>query len=297
MNLEKSIDAFLKYCKIQKNLSNNTIRMYKIDLGNFKSFLGNINIKEINKDKIKEYLEYLSKKYNKSKTIKRKIITIKAFINYLEYEEYIFNNPFRKIRISLKENRKLPVVLSLDEVKKLLKCAYNFKSKFYQRNLLIIEILLISGIRVSELCNIKKEDINFSNKFIMIKGKGNKERKIYIPNNKILNLLKQTIDKFNIQNGYIFLNKYNEPLSDQSIRKILEKYSKKCLNKKITPHTLRHTFATILLNSGVDIRQIQVLLGHSSILTTQIYTHFDESMYKNVLDKHPLNEFLDNDNN
>jgi len=269
--------------------------MYKIDLENFKFFIGDyIEINSVDKSIIKEYLEYLNKKYTRTRTIKRKIVTIKAMFSYLEFEEYINNNPFNKIKIKLKEARRIPNFLTIEEAKNLINYINKSKNKdkFYKRDILIINLFLISGIRVFELCSIRREDINFSNNFITIKGKGNKERKIYIPNEYILKLLKQVIKDFKIEYGYIFLNKNHCPISDQSVRKIVEKYSKNCLNRKITPHTLRHTFATMLLNSGIDIRHIQVLLGHSSIVTTQIYTHFDESMYKDILKHHPLNSIL-----
>jgi len=295
MNLSKYIEDFLLHCKIEKNLSSKSIKAYKIDLKGFENFIKKENINEINKNDIKQYLNFLFEKDYKIKTIKRKIISVKALFNYLEFEEIVTQNPFKKVKINLKEEKKLPVVLSLDEVEKLFKCLESFskKDKIFKRNLLIIKLLLITGIRVFELCEIKKEDINFTERYILINGKGRKQRKVYIPNEKTFKLLNEVIKLFNITDGYIFLNKSNKPLTDQTVRSVVKNSCKRCLNKdNITPHIFRHTFATILINNGVDIRHIQFLLGHSSIATTQIYTQLDEKVCKEISIKNPINRIF-----
>jgi len=295
MNLVKCIDVFLHHCKIEKNLSDKSIKAYKIDLSGFKKFIIKDDIICINKDDLKMYLDYLFAKNYKIKTIKRKIVTIKALFNFAEFEDIIEVNPFRKIRINLKEDKKLPKVLSINEIQRLLSCINETqkKDKIFKRNLLIIELLLLTGIRVFELCEIKKESIDFDNKIIIIDGKGRKQRKVFISNNKTLGLLKEVIKIFDIQNGYIFLNRSFKPITDQTIRNVVKDSCKKCLNLDgITPHIFRHTFATILLNKGVDIRHIQILLGHNSIATTQIYTQMDESIFKEVSMKNPINNII-----
>ena len=135
--------------------------------------------------------------------------------------------------------------------------------------------------------------INFNDRYILINGKGRKQRKVYISNDKIFNLLKEVIELFNIESGYIFLNKSYQPLTDQTVRKVVKNFCKKCLNRdNITPHTFRHTYATILINNGIDIRHIQFLLGHSSIVTTQIYTQMDEKVCKEISIKNPINQIF-----
>lgn len=295
MKLSNCVEDFLLHCKIEKNLSEKSIKAYQIDLKGFENFVNNKEIECINKQDIKGYLNYLYNKNYKIKTIKRKIVSVKAFFNYLEFEEIITQNPFKKIKIKLKEEKKLSTVLSLQEVKELFVCLdkCNKQNKFFKRNLLIVGLLLLTGIRVFELCEIKKEMINFNDKYILINGKGRKQRKVYISNNKILKLLEEVIKLFNIQTGYIFLNKNLKPLTDQTVRKVVKNFCKKCLNKdNITPHVFRHTFATILINSGVDIRHIQFLLGHSSIVTTQIYTQVDETICKKISIKNPINKIF-----
>jgi len=295
MKLSKCIENFLVHCKIEKNLNYKTIRAYQIDLNGFERFIKKENICDIDKNDIKSYLNFLYNNSYKIKTIKRKIVSVKALFNFAEFEEIILQNPFRKIKITLKEEKKLPKVLTLSQIERLFECLKKNKknSKFYKRNLLIIELLLLSGIRVFELCQIKKESIDFDERSILIKGKGGKERKIYILNSKTFYLLKEVIKLFKIEKGYIFLNKNNKPITDQMVRIIVKNYCKKCLGiDNITPHIFRHTFATILINNGVDVRHIQFLLGHSSIVTTQIYTQINENLCKKIIIKNPVNKII-----
>ena len=206
MKLSKCIENFLVHCKVEKNLNYKTIKAYQIDLSGFEKFIKKDNIYDIDKNDIKSYLNFLYNNNYKIKTIKRKIVSVKALFNFAEFEEIILQNPFRRIKITLKEEKKLPKVLTLSQIKRLFKCLKNDKknNKFCKRNLLIIELLLLSGIRVFELCQIKKESINFDEKSILIKGKGGKERKIYILNSKTFYLLKEVIKLFEIKEGYIF---------------------------------------------------------------------------------------------
>ena len=295
MKLSKCIENFLVHCKVEKNLNYKTIRAYQIDLNGFERFIKKENICDIDKNDIKSYLNFLYNNSYKIKTIKRKIVSVKALFNFAEFEEIILQNPFRKIKITLKEEKKLPKVLTLSQIERLFKCLKKNKknSKFYKRNLLIIELLLLSGIRVFELCQIKKESIDFDERSILIKGKGGKERKIYILNSKTFYLLKEVIKLFKIEKGYIFLNKNNKPITDQMVRIIVKNYCKKCLGiDNITPHIFRHTFATILINNGVDVRHIQFLLGHSSIVTTQIYTQINENLCKKIIMENPINNII-----
>jgi len=285
MKLKEAIDYYFDYLKSQKNLSDKTLKAYRIDLTQFVKFIGDVELEEITKKEIKKFLSLLKNKYSKTKTIKRKVVSVKAFFNFLEFEDFIAFNPFRKVRIEYNKEIILPKYLNINEVKKLIKCVEKENIKYK----LVIELMLLSGMRVFEVCNIKKDDINFLDYSILIKGKRNKERKTYILSDRFFKELKSIIDT---KSEYVFLNNFNNPLNEQNIRFFLKKISKKCLNREITPHILRHTFATLLLNEGVDVRYIQELLGHSSITTTQIYTHLQESYKKELLQKHPIYAFL-----
>jgi integrase/recombinase XerD len=311
-NFEEMISEFLFHCQFEKNLSDKTIKAYTIDLNQFYEYLSfnnyPSNISQIDKIIIKKYLQIISK--YKPKTVKRKIATIKALFNFLEFEDIILVNPFRKIRIQIKEPKQLPEVMSIQEIKKIFKEVYKLKSNASEqlsyryceiaRDIAVLELLFATGIRVSELCHLKKECVDLKIGIIKVVGKGNKERIIQICNKEVLTSLKEyyCISKRMMKtNDYYFTNRLNNNLSEQSVRFMVKKYTKKAkLSKKITPHTFRHTFATLLLEEDVDIKYIQHLLGHSSIMTTQIYTHVNHKKQKKILSmKHPRKTFNAND--
>lgn len=302
--MKKTIDSFVFHCEYEKKLSHLTLKAYKIDLEQFKNFIrlnfGDIQIHEIKKLNIKAYIQHLSK--HKAKTIKRKLATIKAMFNFLEFEEELDINPFRKIRINIKEPKNLPVVLSLKEVELILKSVYekinniaNRDSYLYKqtiRDIAVIELLFATGVRVSKLCSLKI--VNISNGFsnILVNGKGNKQRFIEISSPETQDILKKYYYFFKesiYSTGYFFINRIGVRLSEQSVRFTIKKYCKDIiLGKIVTPHVFRHTFATLLLEEDVDIRYIQNLLGHSSINITQIYTHVSTKKQKDIiLSKHP----------
>ena len=301
MELLKAKEEFLFHCKYEKNLSEKTIKSYKIDLNQFIKMIGkNKKIEIITKEDIKKFIKFLYIKNLKSRSIKRKIATIKALFNYLEFEDIIQTNPIRKIKINLKTEKDLPKIFTKQELKKIFQAIYNekknattaYQKKIILRDLLIIELLFFTGIRVSELCNLKLKDINLQSKKILIHGKGSKEREVLI-NEEISNLLRQYLQNFIVEiskNNYLFVNRFKNPLNDQSVRIIINKYTKLAkVKRKITPHMFRHTLASMLLEEGIDIRIIQYILGHSSILTTQIYTHINTKHYKKILKRHPRN--------
>ncbi len=306
MNLiQIEIKEFLNHCKYEKNLSSKTIKAYRIDLAQFTKFLMEKNysleILKISKFEIRGFLESIS--FMKPKSIKRKIATIKAMFNFLEYEDTIQVNPFRKMRIKIQEEKKLPRVMELKEVNLMLKSVYNKNSLCIDidsysysetlRNAVVLELLFATGARVSEIANLKLENINVSIGAITIKGKGNKERIIEVCNKETLQLLKRYqnnfIDKIHYSGGFFLINRLGKKLSDQSIRGIVKNVSKRVgITKHITPHVFRHSLATLLLENDVDIKYIQSILGHSSIMTTQIYTHVNRKKQRQILTlKHP----------
>ncbi|MEG6522364.1 tyrosine-type recombinase/integrase [Desulfotomaculum sp. 1211_IL3151] len=294
-------ERYFKHCKHQKNLSAKTLKAYRIDITQLLNFLEAIDRKLI-KNNLLEYATYLHKKYM-PKTVKRKIASIKAFCNWMEYEDIIPENPFSKINLKFHEPKILPKTISLDMIEILLKSAYveatNENLTPYQkqtclRDIAVLELLFASGMRVSELCSLKVDDVNLTNGQIRIFGKGAKERVVTIANPDVLKALRKYKAAF-IQHiesaGILFINRGNRQLSEQSVRAIINKYAEKAnIARHLTPHMFRHSFATLLLEEDVDIRYIQQILGHSSITTTQIYTHVSTKKQNDILSlKHPRN--------
>lgn len=293
------IETYLAFCKKQKMLSVHTIRAYKIDLMQFISLYGNVNLNDISKNILERYVEHLTLTYV-SRTVKRKIASLKSFINYLHTYEYITENPCNNFRLKLKMPQVLPRVIPLEYINKLFSQLYalcncntsQFQHKNLIRDIAILELLFSTGIRVSELCSLKPGDVNFTNKSILVHGKGSKERIIHIGSGDVVLALQKYIELFkqNISEaGYLFVNQHYNRFDEQSVRRMLNKYILKFqIPIHITPHMFRHTFATCLLDADVDIRFIQEFLGHSSIKTTEIYTHVSTAKKKQILETaHP----------
>jgi integrase/recombinase XerD len=304
MLLTKAIKNFKFHCQYEKNLSSKTLQAYNIDLMQFEEFKNYqlLQINQFNKIILKEYIQSLFSLELKAKTIKRKIAVIKAFFNYLEFEEEIEVNPFRKMNISIKEPKTLPKTMELKEIRKLLKYLYKIKTnhpyinrygyKALVRDIVVVEILFSTGIRVSELCNLTQDSLNLQAGIIKIDGKGSKERLIQICDSEVKKQIKEYLELFHdklLCSQYLFINRLGNQLSDQSVRLMVQKYQKLAgLSKYITPHMFRHSFATLLLEEGVDIRYIQHMLGHASISTTQIYTQVNMKQQRKILNtKHP----------
>ena len=295
------IRDYLDFCKHQKQLNEKTLKAYRLDLNQFVCILKDHNMKT-DKLSILHYLTYLHKEF-KPKTAKRKIASMKALFNYLEYEEIINENPLKKIKTNFREPFILPQTIPLKFIHNILIAAYNelgnvsseFQHRTAQRNIAVLELLFAAGTRVSELCSLKKDDVDLQNEYIKIYGKGSKERIVQIGNADVLMALKNYKNSFSqqIEKGdFFFINKSDNRLSEQSVRFMIKKYAIVCgITTNITPHMFRHSFATSLLEEDVDIRYIQKLLGHSSIITTQIYTHVASKKQKDILTyKHPRNK-------
>lgn len=299
--LKKDIHDYLQYCDVSKNLNKYTLKAYQIDLYQFYYFMKAYDYK-IRKDSLQSYIHHLHKQYQKSKTIKRKIATIKAFFSYLIYQDRIEDNPLNKIKTTFREPKLLPRTISTSDLTSIFNKLYDeikesktdYQIKACTRNAAVIELLFSTGMRVSELCQLKDNNINLKEQNIRILGKGAKERIIQIGNPDVLHALSLYRSLFKEQiefSGYFFINKLGNPLSEQSVRLLLSHYEKELnLPQHITPHMFRHTFATKLLEEDVDIRYIQHILGHSSITTTQIYTHIHSNKQKEILRlKNPRN--------
>lgn len=301
-NLNHYTTMYLSYCELHRKLSAKTLYAYRIDLKQFEEFAANYP-SFLDKRLLNDFISHLNSNFS-SKSVKRKIASIKAFYHYLLFEDIIDTNPFDKIDLHIKEPQPLPRVIPLHMIEALLNTIYieethantYFKKKSISRDIAIVELLFATGMRISELCNLRREHLDMENCTITIWGKGEKERMIYLENPNVLHALTKYIDYYkdtiDETGGYLFINRIGQPISDQSVRIILNKYVEKAaIQLHITPHMFRHSFATLLLESDVDIRYIQKLLGHSSITTTQIYTSVSMAKQKEILTtKHPRNQ-------
>ncbi len=279
------IDKFLTLLTKELNYSPKTIKSYQTDLMSFFNYVKkrNINYLQIDRFIVRDYLKYLDSLNYLNSTISRKLSSLRSFYNYLVDEKLVTYNYFSNIK-NPKIDRKLPNYLSYNELSELLN-SIKIDSFSTLRNRLIIELFYATGCRVSELVNIKLIDIDIPNKSIKIHGKGSKERIVYFGEYALLYLNKYLAlrNKLNIDNSYLFLNDKGKTLTVSDVEVIMAKLIKNIsLNKHITPHTLRHTFATHLLNNGADIKSVQELLGHSSLNTTGIYTHITSEHIKEV---------------
>lgn len=281
----KYIDKYLEYLKVERKYSNKTILSYKDDLIEYNEFLGNnfTNILNIDINIVNNYMKYLYDRKITKSSISRKLSSIRGLYNYLVREDIIKENHFNKIQ-NPKRELYLPKFLKDEELDKIFSVC-NSNNPTEERDTLIIELLYATGVRVSELVNIKIKDINREEKLIKVLGKGNKERMVIYNNHtkKALDTyLKDGYNYFNKKSSeYLILNKNGNKLSERYIREIInKKVSQASLDIKISPHTLRHTFATDILENGADLMTVKELLGHESLNTTSIYTHITNEQIK-----------------
>lgn len=285
----KYINDFLEYLTVIKKHSDNTINSYKIDLIEFYEI--NNNLLNVSEDDVFRYLKYLYDRDLNRNSISRKLSSIRTFYNYLVNNDLVKVNYFSDIS-NPKKNKNLPHYLKDDEINKLFSIP-DTSTALGQRNLLIIEMLYATGVRVSELVNIKLKDIDVYNDSIKIRGKGNKERIVFFGSfcksalEIYLDEGRKELDKKG--SIYLFLNKFGNKLSDRMIRNILDDLILKAgVEKHVHPHMIRHTFATDMLNSGADLMTVKELLGHESINTTSIYTHVSNEQIRRVYENcHP----------
>ena len=296
MNWTNAINDYTTYLKIERGLSENTIENYKRDILKLDTFISENEIKvnptKIDKETIQQFV-YQQSKLVSPRSQARIISGLRSFFDYLMFEDYREDNPLDLIEAP-KIGRKLPDTLSNEDIDTLIS-AIDLSHPQGQRNKTIIEMLYACGLRVSELINLQLSDLFFAEGFIKVLGKGNKSRFVPIHDStiKLLSLYINTIrNKENPKKNaedIIFLNRRGNRLSRQMIFIILNDLATKInLNKKIGPHTLRHSFATHLLQNGADLRIIQQLLGHESITTTEVYVHLDKTYLQDVVEKyHP----------
>ena len=296
MDWNQAIEEYKSYLKIERGLSMNSISSYENDVISLKDYLLNNKVKEspteCSPETINSFI-YNSSKNNSSRSQARKISGLKSFFKFLVFEGYLKISPMSNVE-SPKLGRKLPDILSVEEISQMIS-SIDEKEKFGQRNKMIVEILYGTGIRVSELIELRISNIFFKENIIRVSGKGDKERFVPLgikPKRSISNYInsKRNHQKVNeSSNDILILSKYGKKLTRHMIFTLIRNISKNCrINKKISPHTFRHSFASHLLKNGADLRSIQLILGHESITTTEIYTHLDSKHLLSVMKKyHP----------
>ncbi len=292
--MKDEINDYINYVYIEKKLSNNTKDAYLNDLIFFDTYVNHKPINEVNKNDITSFINHLYDIKDSSKTIARKLVSIRTFFDYLMMMKKIEVNPCETIS-SPKLQKKLPVTLNEEEIEKLL----NFKpnTALEYRNKAMIELMYACGLRVSEMVNLEINDINLTDNYVRIFGKGKKERIVPIAD-VTTNILKEylTIYRNGLLKGYltdkVFISSYGKGITRQGFFKILKEIAKeRGIEKNFSPHTLRHSFATHLLEHGADLRSIGEMLGHENIKTTQIYTHLSNNKKRKDYDEfHPRNK-------
>ena len=293
---ENLLKDYLIYLKIERGLSENSIKSYSYDIQNLLSYINKYNsrlsLKQCDQEFMQEFIYRISKNIN-SRSQARLLSSLKSFFNYLVFEGYNKTSPMELIE-SPKIVTKLPDVLSIEEIKLLIKNSELNKDHGI-RNSAILETLYGSGLRVSELINLKLSDIHYDDKLLLIQGKGNKQRLVplgsiceakisnYVDNFRILKKIKKN------SNDIVFLNRNGNKLTRAMIFNIVKEAQwKSNIKKTVSPHTFRHSFATHLLENGADLRSIQIMMGHENITTTEVYTHLDTKHLSKTLNKfHP----------
>lgn len=297
--MEKSLNDFLNYIMKQKNYSINTCKNYEIDILEFKKYLDEkkVNYLAIDYDFIKGYLMELYDRKLSRNSVARKLSSLRSFYRYLFNKDLIKTNPFKYVTTPKKEKR-LPRYLGVEELEIIFNTP-DLNTPLGQRDKLILEVLYATGIRVGELVNIKLDDIDFYRKEIRIFGKGSKERIDPFGDYclEAINLFlndgrRKILKKHHTDSNYLIINEKGKKITTRGIEKIIDNVIKKAsLKKHVSPHMLRHSFATHLLNEGCDILTVKELLGHESLESTQIYTHVSNERLREVyLKYHPLNK-------
>ena len=285
---DANLRSFLDYLYIEKGLSQNTVKAYEVDLLAFMSWITdhtNLDIKNIKEENINEYISYLFKTKLKSSSVNRKISSIKSFYLFLIKKSIVATSPISEV-ISPKQEKYLPSSMSEDEVDKLLNSP-DSNIKIEKRDKAMIEMLYATGMRISELVNLKITDVDMQRCVVKVLGKGSKERLIPFGEEAYEALNNYLSDRDESSSKEVFLSNRKTKISRVAFWHRIKLYLvRENLKQTISPHTLRHAFATHLLNRGADLRSVQLLLGHSDLSTTQIYTHIAKQRLSDVLKKH-----------
>ena len=288
--MQRYIDKFMNYLNIEKNASAHTLVNYTIDLKYFASFLGDRDITSVDRLLLRKFLAQMRVKNYSKRTVARKLASLRSFFRFLYREGHIKTNPITSISTP-KLDKKLPTILDVEKVARLVQ-APSDTDIMGLRDRAILETLYSTGIRVSELVGLDEMDVDFISEVVKVLGKGSKERMVPIGGPAVAAIRKyiEKRDSRSVKDkDAVFLNKSGRRLTDRSVRRIINKYIKSCsMVEHISPHSLRHSFATHLLDRGADLRSVQELLGHMNLSTTQIYTHVTMERLKSVYDHaHP----------
>jgi len=304
MLMKNAIENFLFHCRYEKNLSPRTLKAYSIDLRQFHEHIRGKRVSRVegvDKTVLREYIRSLFDQHAE-KTVKRKVATLKAFFGFLEREDVIAASPFRKMDVRIKETRRLPRVVGIEDLERLFRYLHRAKRRNREqdnpsyrnlvRDVALLELLFATGARISEICRLHTENVDLLQGRIRVLGKGGKERLIQISTGEPLAALREYSllweEKLKGGNPF-FQNRRGGHLSEQTARAVLCRHAAEAgLSLHVTPHMFRHSLATLLLEEGVDIRYIQHLLGHSSISTTQIYAQVrDQQQWRVLAERHP----------
>jgi integrase/recombinase XerD len=300
--LNDNIQVFLNHCEFERNFSSHTVKAYRLDLAQFTRFTAkqfqSDDAARVNRSHIRDYTRSLH--HYKPRTQRRKLAAVKSLFGFLEREGVVEPNPARNLRLDIRLGRILPRTVSLSTLQVLFRQVYvkrnghSGRTRSYNlaiRDVALFELMFSSGMRVSEISNLRVEAVDLERSAILVRGKGNKERLIPICDSEVHSALAAYVENRSIgQNpsDFFFTNRFGRRLSEQSIRMALKRHTKAAGIEKITPHVLRHTVATMLLEQGVDLRLIQTFLGHSSIVTTTIYAHVTDKSQREILNlRHP----------
>lgn len=290
---EALVDSYLNYIRATKNDADNTIKAYAADMAQFLEYIEGIGLPEpklpqVTRQHLRGFLSYLNGLQLSKRTIARKLSALRGLFKYLAVEGYVKENVVKGIRAP-KHTKRLPVFMYPHEVEALLSAPS--RDILGIRDKAIMETLYATGMRVGELASLKISDLNMGSNYIIILGKGSRERVVFFGKKaeesleEYLKISRPHLIK-DISQKALFLNKNGTAITDRSIRRIIDKYVKKaCLNPEISPHSLRHSFATHMLDNGADLKTVQELLGHISLSTTQIYTHVTKERLKQVYDE------------
>lgn len=305
MTINAIKDEYLRICEVERKLSPHTIRSYACTLTDFTDFLLSnhlTKIERVTKKEIHAYVQHLNSRLKPASVLQKKAV-LHAFFEYAVAEEFLKYSPFDHVNIRIKKPLMLPKSLSESEINRIINAAYDeeigqwdgnsgIERIIHMRDCLILETMFATGIRVQELCDLTARCMDLNSGTIRIIGKGSKERKAYIVEPAILMLYRdyhacRTL--LGLNDPHIFITRHGRKMSTQCVRLLLSKYTTLAgISKHVTPHMIRHTFATLLLEEGTDIKFIQELLGHSSITTTQIYLHINERAIRNTItENHP----------
>lgn len=293
MFVTSAFSLFLDHCRIAKRLSPHTLRAYGADFRDFLGFLGaDAVLPEIDREKLRAYSRHLFERRLKEASVRRRLATLKVFFQWLETEEAIALTPFHRLGITVRQPHRLPRALTVQEMRKLLRrAAFEAEHGGFDRRLMhfLVAVLFSTGLRVSELASVDLRDVVAEEGLIQVRGKGNRERRVYLSGTEAKRCLAEYLKarrRLVCDATRLMVTQEGFPIGPQTIRRRLISLARRAgIERRVTPHMLRHTAATQLVEAGVDIRFVQKLLGHASIATTQIYTQVSDSSLRSTLEK------------